>query len=194
MKDNASKTSLPSHWGEACEWAKDYCRKMFHKEWHDDSIAHEYMAARNGYLAACERRSADETAGSTGVSLAVEETKTRLEEAWKQLPVKTACRDPGWDYDKERGMVCKGCNRSATDILTVEVENQTPTARFERAEALIEVLNVMDRLEAMPAKELVDLALQHIELTGRQEQIFVELCSRVHPSWPNEVKERTPAE
>lgn len=45
---------LGPYWDEACQWAAKYCREMFHKEWHDDSIAHEYMAARNGYIAGKE--------------------------------------------------------------------------------------------------------------------------------------------
>jgi hypothetical protein len=46
--------TLSPYWNEACEWAAQYCREMFNKEWHDNSIAGEYMAARNGYIGARE--------------------------------------------------------------------------------------------------------------------------------------------
>lgn len=38
-------------WERACQWAARYCQAKFQKKWSDDSIAHQYMAARNGYLA-----------------------------------------------------------------------------------------------------------------------------------------------
>lgn len=48
---NGYTMQFAKDWDRACKWAKGYCKRMFHREWHDDKIAHEYMAARNGYKA-----------------------------------------------------------------------------------------------------------------------------------------------
>lgn len=38
-------------WNRAYRWARKYIEKRFGLAWFDDKVAHEYMAARNGYLA-----------------------------------------------------------------------------------------------------------------------------------------------
>lgn len=113
----------------------------------------------------------------------------------KMSSVETKCTDPGWEYDKHRGMICTGCRRSATEILTVEMENQTPEHKQERGMMLAAHIKRLQKVSAMSSKQLVELTLEHVmdDLNKLQELLVEELCSRVHPNWEEEIPdEKTP--
>lgn len=46
----------PPGWEEACAWAASYVLKHYGRQWHDERVAHQYMDARNGYLAGMWRQ------------------------------------------------------------------------------------------------------------------------------------------
>jgi hypothetical protein len=106
-------------------------------------------------------------------------------------PVETKCTDPGWEYDKGRGMICTGCRRSATEILTVEMENQTPENKKERGMIIATHIERMQKVGELSSKQLVDLTLEHVmdDLNDMQELLVEELCSRVHPNWEKEISD-----
>lgn len=62
--------------------------------------------------------------------------------------------------------------------------NLTP----EQNERLVDYVNIYLTLRTKTAKELVDLALKHMpdSISLEYEQIIEELCSRVHPTWPED--------
>lgn len=48
---NGWTVGFTRNWTRACRWAKRYCIRHYKREWDDPRVAHEYMSARNGYLA-----------------------------------------------------------------------------------------------------------------------------------------------
>jgi hypothetical protein len=54
-------------------------------------------------------------------------------------------------------------------------------------ERLTNAVTAHARLQLLPARDLVNLALEHMpDMPFQYEQVIEELCSRVYPNWPNE--------
>lgn len=66
------------------------------------------------------------------------------------------------------------------------LSQQPPQADEEGNQRLASYIQAYQKVSEMPAKQLVDLALEHLDGTPLQQLLVEELCSRVYPNWPDD--------
>jgi len=69
-----------------------------------------------------------------------------------------------------------------------EAEQAVEVSEAEQNKRLADYVAVLQSLKEVPAKQLVNLALEHVslDLPPLQNLLLEELCTRVYPNWLNE--------